>query len=51
MKFKNKKTGKVIEEHLIYYINKYKNHPDYEEIKEDKISSDKDNKKIKEVDK
>lgn len=51
MKFKNKRNGKVIEEHLIYYINKYKNHPDYEEIKEDKTSSNEYNKKNKEVDK
>lgn len=34
MKFKNKKTGKIIEEHLLYYVNKYKNNPDYEEVKE-----------------
>ena len=33
-KFKNKRTGKVIEENLLYYVSKYRNHPDYEEIKE-----------------
>ena len=34
MKFKNKRTGKIIEEHLLYYVNKYKNNPDYEVVKE-----------------
>lgn len=34
MKFKNKRTGKIIEEYLLYYVNKYKNNPDYEVVKE-----------------
>lgn len=46
-KFKNKRTGKVIEENLLYYVNKYQNHPDYKEIKEEKKSSNEN----KEVDK
>ena len=29
-KFKNKKTGKVIEENLNYYIELLKNNPNYE---------------------
>lgn len=44
-KFKNKKTGKIVVENLIYYVNKFRNHPDYVEIKEDKTTS----KKNKEV--
>ena len=32
-KFKNKKTGKIIEEGLIFYINKLRSNPDFEEIK------------------
>lgn len=31
-KFKNKKTGKVIEENLLYYVNKYRNSSNYEEV-------------------
>lgn len=34
-KFKNKKTGKVIVENLIFYIDKLRNNPNFEEIKED----------------
>ena len=48
-KFKNKKTGKVFEEHLHYYVNKFKNDPNYEEVKEEKKSSE--TKKTKEVEK
>ena len=39
-KFKNKRTGKIIEEHLHYYVNKFKNDPNYEEVKEEKKSSE-----------
>ena len=46
-KFKNKRTGKVVEEHLHYYVNKFKNDPNYEEVKEAKKSSE--IKKTKEV--
>ena len=34
-KFKNKKTGKIIVENLIFYIDKLRNNPNFEEIKED----------------
>ena len=46
-KFKNKRTGKVVEEYLRYYVNKFKNDPNYEEVKEEKESSA--TKKTKEV--
>lgn len=49
-KFRNKRTGKVIEENLLYYVNKYRNHPDYEEIKEVEKNTSKEEKK-KEVEK
>lgn len=39
-KFKNKRTGKIIEEHLHYYVNKFKNDHNYEEVKEEKKSSE-----------
>ncbi len=32
-KFKNKLTGKIIEENLLYYVNKFKNDSNYIEIK------------------
>lgn len=44
-KFKNKRTGKVIKENLLYYVNKYRNHPDYEEVKEVEKSASKEEKK------
>lgn len=34
VKFKNKKTGKVIEEHLLFYINKIRSNSNFEEVKE-----------------
>lgn len=46
-KFKNKKTEKVVEENLFYYVNKLKKNPDYEEVKEDKKTSKK-NKEVEE---
>ena len=48
-KFKNKKTGKIVEENLHYYVNKFKNDPNYEEVKEAKKTSE--IKKINEVEK
>lgn len=38
-KFKNKKNGHVIEENLIYYVDKLKKNNIFEEIKEDVKSS------------
>lgn len=38
-KFKNKRTGKVTEEHLLYYVNKLRNNSNYEEIKEEEKTS------------
>lgn len=49
-KFRNKRTGKVIEENLLYYVNKYRNHPGYEELKEVEKTASKEEKK-KEVEK
>lgn len=49
-KFKNKKTNKVVEETLNFYIEKLKNNENFEEIKEvEKASSPKGSKKNKEV--
>lgn len=31
-KFKNKKTGKIVEEKLLYYVEKYRNDSNYEEV-------------------
>ena len=33
-KFKNKKTGKIVEEHLMFYVDKMKSNPNFEEVKE-----------------
>ena len=33
-KFKNKKTGKVVEENLMFYVNKMRSNPSFEEVKE-----------------
>lgn len=50
VKFKNKKTNKVVEENLNFYIEKLKNNENFEEIKEVvKTSSPKNSKKNKEV--
>lgn len=48
-KFKNKSTGKVIEEHLLYYVNKFKNDPNYEELKENAQKNENNMQKSKEV--
>lgn len=34
VKFKNKKTGKITEEHLMFYVNRMRNNPSFAEIKE-----------------
>jgi hypothetical protein len=41
-KFKNKKTGVVIEENLLYYINKLKNNVNFKEMKEEEKTSSPD---------
>lgn len=33
-KFKNKKTGKIVEEHLLFYINKMQSNSNFKEVKE-----------------
>lgn len=33
-KFKNKKTGKIVEVDLLYYVNQLRNDSDYKELKE-----------------
>ncbi len=38
-KFKNKKTGQVIEENLIYYVDKLRKNDNFKEVKEDEKSS------------
>ena len=45
-KFKNKKTGKVVEEHLLYYVEKLRNNPDYIEVKEKQPKPVKENKEV-----
>ena len=35
-KFKNKKTNKIVEEHLIFYIEKLRKNPNFEEVKDEK---------------
>ena len=41
-KFKNKKTGQVIEENLIYYVDKLRKNDNFKEVKEDEKSSSSD---------
>lgn len=48
-KFRNKKTKKVVEENLLYYMNKYRNNPKYEEIIDKKQEQPKSKNKEKEV--
>lgn len=49
-KFRNKKTKEVIEEHLIFYIEKLRKNPNFIEIKEEEEIQDNKskNKKVKE---
>lgn len=35
VKFKNKKTKDIVEENLIFYIDKLRKNPDFEEIKKE----------------
>ena len=46
-KFKNKKTGKVVVESLMFYIEKLRNNPNFEEVKEKKPKQDVKNKELK----
>ena len=46
-KFKNKKTGLVLEENINFYIKKLRDNPNFEEIKE-KEAKPKENNKNKE---
>lgn len=51
-KFKNKKTNKVVEENLSFYINQMRKNKNYEEIKESENNfSSKISKNNKEVEK
>lgn len=34
VKFKNKKTGEVVTEYLMFYVNKMRSNPNFEEVKE-----------------
>lgn len=34
-KFKNKKTGKIVEENLNFYIERLRSNPNFQEVKED----------------
>ncbi len=45
-KFKNKKNGKVVKEYLLYYIEKFKNNPGYEEVIEKQSKSIKKNDEV-----
>lgn len=49
-KFKNKKTGENVEEHLMFYIEKLRSNPNFVEIKdEEKAPKEKKVQKAKEV--
>lgn len=45
-KFKNKKTGKIVEEHLMFYVNRMRSNPSFVEVKE---KTSKEPKEIEEV--
>ena len=45
-KFKNKKTGKVVEEHLLYYVEKLRSNSEYKEIVEKQPKPEKENKEV-----
>lgn len=47
-KFKNKKTGQIVEEHLLYYVEKLRNDPDYKELNEKQSKPEKQNKEVEE---
>lgn len=46
-KFKNKKTGAIIEENLIYYVNRMRNNNNFVEVNETKENPEKPKEKIK----
>ena len=48
-KFKNKKTGKIVEEHLMYYVNKMRSNPNFVEVKEKEQKDDKKSTATQEV--
>ncbi len=45
-KFKNKKTGEVVKEHLLYYVERLRKNPDYIEVKEKQPKLEKENKEV-----
>lgn len=47
-KFKNKKTGKVVEENLLYYVEKMRNNSNYKEIIEKQPKPVAENKEVEE---
>ena len=47
-KFKNKKTGEIVEEHLLYYIEKLKNNSNYKEVTEKQSKPKKENTEVEE---
>ena len=47
-KFKNKKTGKVVEEHLLYYVERLRNNPEYKEVIEKQPKPKRENKEVEE---
>lgn len=47
-KFKNKKTKEIVEENLIYYVDKLRNNSNYEEIKEEQLNENSSKSKKKE---
>ena len=46
-KFKNKKTGAIIEENLIYYVNRMRNNNNFVEVNETKENPETPTEKIK----
>ena len=49
-KFKNKKTGKIVEEHLMFYVEKMRSNPNFVEVKDEKTApKEKKVQKAKEV--
>ena len=47
-KFKNKKTGKVVEEHLLYYVERLRNNSEYKEVIEKQPKPIKEKKEVEE---
>ena len=46
-KFKNKKTGAIIEENLIYYVNRMRNNNNFVDVNETKENPETPTEKIK----